>query len=180
MASVVAEAPPPAVALDEVKAFLRVSHSAEDALIAGFVRAAEAACEGFTGLALIERSAAETLPAGREWRRLGLTPVRAILGAAAVAGDGSETALPAEAFAIDIDAAGDGWVRVLDAGGEKRVRVRFTAGLAGDWNGVPEPLRQGIVRLAAHLYGARGEAAGAAPPAAVAALWRPWRRLRLV
>jgi hypothetical protein len=43
---------------------------------------------------------------------------------------------------------------------------------------VPEPLRQGIVRLAAHLYAARGEVE-AVPPAAVAALWRPWRRVRL-
>jgi len=43
---------------------------------------------------------------------------------------------------------------------------------------LPEPLRQGIVRLAAHLYTVRGEAE-APPPACVAALWRPWRRLRL-
>jgi len=180
MANVVAEAPPAAVALDEVKAFLRIGHSEEDGLLAGFLRAAEAACEAFTGLALIEREAAETLAASAQWRRLGLTPVRAISGVAAVGADGGETALAADAYAVDIDAAGDGWVRVTQAGGAKRVLVRFTAGLAANWNGVPEPVRQGIVRLAAHLYGARGEAAGAAPPAAVAALWRPWRRMRIV
>jgi uncharacterized phiE125 gp8 family phage protein len=177
MVSLAVEAPARAVALDEVKAFVRVEHNEEDALIAGFVRSAQAACEAFTGLTLIEQAAVETLPASRQWRRLGASPVRAIAGVAAVADDGSESLLPADGYAIDIDAAGDGWVRVLDAGEAKRVRLRFTAGMAADWNGVPEPLRHGIVRLAAHLYGARG--AGEAPPAAVSALWRPWRRLRL-
>ena len=54
------------------------------------------------------------------------------------------------------------------------------AGLAADWTVLPEPLRHGMVRLAAHQHRER-ESSGAAsvPPAAVAALWRPWRRLRL-
>jgi uncharacterized phiE125 gp8 family phage protein len=43
-----AEAPAP-VALQEVKALLRIDGSAEDALIAGFVRSAAASCEAFTG-----------------------------------------------------------------------------------------------------------------------------------
>jgi hypothetical protein len=37
-----------------------------------------------------------------------------------------------------------------------------------------------VLRLAAHFYTYRTDAgAQAEPPAAVAALWRPWRRLRL-
>ena len=52
-------------------------------------------------------------------------------------------------------------------------------GLAADWNGIPEPLRQGIIRLVAHLYTHRDFADAGPPPTAVAALWRPWRRLRL-
>jgi uncharacterized phiE125 gp8 family phage protein len=51
--------------------------------------------------------------------------------------------------------------------------------MATDPNGLPEALRHGIVRLAAHLYSHRDEAEQAGPPAAVTALWRPWRRLRL-
>jgi uncharacterized phiE125 gp8 family phage protein len=171
-------APPRVVALDEVKALLRIGHSEEDALIAGFIRGATAACEAFTGLALMERAAAEVLPAAGAWRRLGLSPVRSIESVAGLGQDGAETVLAAEAYAIDVDAAGDGWVRVTQAGEAKKVRVRFTAGMAADWNGVPEPLRQGIVRLAAHLYGVRG-GGETMPPASVAALWRPWRRMRL-
>lgn len=47
-----------------------------------------------------------------------------------------------------------------------------------DWSALPEALRHGVIRLAAHLY-RDGDGAAAAPPAAVAALWRPWRRMRL-
>jgi uncharacterized phiE125 gp8 family phage protein len=178
MAGVMMEAGSPPVALDEVKALLRLDHSAEDALIAGFVRSATAMCEAFCGTILIEREASETVEARPGWRRLGVVPVTAIQSVAVPVGDGAEEPLAADAYAIDIDSAGDGWVRVTRRDEAKTVRVRFRAGLAADWNGVPEPLRQGIVRLAAHLYGARGEGE-AAPPASIAALWRPWRRLRL-
>ena len=175
MGLVAMETPPAAVALDEVKAFLRVATGDEDALIAGFVCSASAACEAFTGLALVAREVREIVVPGA-WRRLGATPVQAIEEVSAIASDGTEATLPAESYRIDIDAAGDGWVRVPSA--ERRARVRYSAGLAADWNGLPEPLRHGIVRLAAHLYAVRGEGA-ASPPACVAALWRPWRRMRL-
>ncbi len=178
MASLTMAAPPPPVALEEVKAFLRVQHSAEDALLAGFIRTASAACEAFTGLTLIERAADERVEATGTWRRLGLHPVRAIGGAAALGADGTETLIAPSDYAVDIDAAGDGWVRIARGAGLRSAKISFTAGMAADWNGVPEPLRQGIVRLAAHLYSARGEDQ-AAPPASVAALWRPWRRLRM-
>lgn len=173
MASVTGEVAPAALGLHEVKALLRIEHGAEDALLAGLVRSAEATCEAFTGLVLIEREAEELVEADRRWRRLGRAPVRSVDRVEAVDGQ----ALPVEQYTVDVDAAGDGWVRVT-GGGHKRVRARFRAGMATDWNGVPEPLRHGIVRLAAHLYAAGGDG-GAAPPAMVAALWRPWRRLRV-
>ena len=173
-----AELAAPPVALDEVKAFLRVGDSAEDALIAGFLRSATTSCEAFTGRALIMREVRELVPAGGAWVRLSAAPVASIDAVAGIGADGSEIALAAEAYAIDVDARGEGWVRVNRADGIKRAAVRLTAGLAADWNGVPEPLRQGIVRLAAHLYAARGDNE-APPPASVAALWRPWRRVRL-
>lgn len=53
------------------------------------------------------------------------------------------------------------------------------AALPGDWAAVPPALNEGIIRFAAHLYRERDAAGDAAPPAAVAALWRPWRELRL-
>ena len=45
-------------------------------------------------------------------------------------------------------------------------------------NGIPEPIRQGVLRLVAHLFAARDDGGGEMP-AAVTALWRPYRRMRL-
>jgi uncharacterized phiE125 gp8 family phage protein len=179
MAAQAVEAAALGVALHEVKALLRVEHNDEDALIAGFIRSAEAACEAFTGLALVAREVREIIPASHQWRRLELSPVRSITGVAAVTADGGTAALGADSFAVDVDGSGDGWVRLVQGISAGRVQVTYAAGLAGDWNGVNEPLRHGIVRLAAHHYGVRdgGAGAGTAPPALVAALWRPWRRL---
>jgi uncharacterized phiE125 gp8 family phage protein len=165
------------VPLEQVKALLRICGSEEDALLVGMVRTAEALCEAFIGRALIAREVEEALPARREWTRLALAPVRAILEVAALFEEGAASPLPVDAYAIDIDASGDGWVRVVEASG--RVRVRYTAGQAADWNGIAEPLREGIARMAAHLYAHREGGEAAAVPAAVTALWRPWRRMRI-
>lgn len=179
MGRISAEAAALPVSLAELKAFLRVTVSDEEALLAGLARAAADMCEAFTGRALLDRAVEEDLAASPRWTRLGAAPVRLIENVAALGEDGAATALAAGAYAIDVDAAGDGWVRVLAAGSAKRVRVSYRAGMAGDQNGLPEALRHGIVRLAAHLYAHRGQADQADPPAAVTALWRPWRRLRL-
>jgi uncharacterized phiE125 gp8 family phage protein len=179
MGTIIAEAPAAPVQLAELKAFLRIGTSEEDALLAALARAAADMCEAFVGRALIARTVEETLPAAAAWARLGAAPVRAITGVSALAADGEATALAAGDYAIDIDAAGEGWVRVLRGLAEKRIRVAYSAGMAADPNGVPEALRQGIVRLAAHFYMNRANPEQVDPPTAVTALWRPWRRLRL-
>jgi uncharacterized phiE125 gp8 family phage protein len=180
MGEIVAAAPPVLpVPLAELKAYLRIATSDEDALLAGLVRSAAETCEAFLGRLLIERRVEEVLAAPRAWTRLGAAPVRAIETVTALAADGTPALLPAGAYAIDIDAAAEGWVRLLAPIAEKRVRVIYVAGLAADSNGIGEAIRQGLIRLAAHLYLSRDGAAADAPPAAVTALWRPWRRLRL-
>ena len=178
MATAIVPAAAP-VPLDALKDHLRVAGSDEDALLAGAIRSASELCEAFTRLALVEREVEEILPARAAWTRLGLAPVRAILGVSALSAAGEATPLAPEDHAIDIDAAGEGWVRVLRRNDAKRVLVRYRAGQGSDWNAVPEPLRHGIVRMAAHLYTHRDREDGRGPPAAVTALWLPYRRLRL-
>ncbi len=46
-----------------------------------------------------------------------------------------------------------------------------------DWVSVPAPIALGVTMLVAHLFDHRES--DVAPPAAVAALWRPYRRMRL-
>lgn len=171
---VIEEPPAPPVALAEVKAFLRIGHDGEDELLDALVRSAGELCERFTGRALLPRDILETLPASAAWTRLGAGPVRSIAGVETTSGP-----LPADAFATDIDAAGDGWVRVLRAGGARIVRAAYSAGLAAEAERLPEALRHGVVRLTAHFYTHRDKDDGLGPPAAVTALWRPWRRTRI-
>ena len=48
------------------------------------------------------------------------------------------------------------------------------------WADLPESLRHGVVRLAAHHFRQReSDSTLLMPPAAIAALWRPWRRMRV-
>ena len=167
---------PPAVTLSEAQAYVRIETGEEEAVVVALVASTTALCEQFTGRWLVERDFDLMMPAAAEWRRLAVTPVRSIAGASSVALDGSAAVLAASDYAIDVDATGDGWVRLLRGSG--LVRVSGVAGMASDGNGVPEPLRQGIVRLTAYLFNAR-DGSGGEPPAAVTALWRPYRRMRL-
>lgn len=159
-----------AAAVDAVKQALRVALGEEDALIAAFVESALGLAERFTGRVTIARTMTETLAARAAWQALGAVPVRAI-GGLALAG----VALAVGDYAIDLDSDGGGWVRVPGRSGQ--IMVTFEAGLAADWAGLPAPLRQGVVLLAAHLFSARD--AREAPPAAVTALWRPYRAMTL-
>lgn len=142
----------PAAALDEVKAYLRVAGSDEDALIGRLAGAAAELCEHFTRQALLTRGFVETIPASGAWKRLGIGPVGSILTIESVAADGVTSVLAAGAYSMDIDANADGWVRVTALGEARRVRVTYEAGLGADWTALPEALRQGVVRLAAHMF----------------------------
>ncbi|MGE4322922.1 MAG: phage head-tail connector protein [Sphingobium sp.] len=169
-----------AVSLAELKAYLRIGGSDEDALLAGLLRGAAALCEQFIGQWLIVRAARETVTARRGWTRLAVRPVIAIDGMAVIDTQGAAMALAADSYAIDIDGDGEGWIRVMapDVQG-KPVQVRYRAGMAEEMNGLPEPIRQGIVRLAADHHASRAGDGASPPPAVVSALWRPWRRMRL-
>ena len=62
--------------------------------------------------------------------------------------------------------------------GRKAAQSPARPALAEGANDIPEAIRQGIVRMTQHLHDAR-DGADEAPPAAIAALWQPWRRLTL-
>ena len=172
----------PPEAAGAAKGFLRVERPDEDGLIGALVEAAAELCEGFTGQALLARGFVETMPASRAWQRLTRTPVRAITSVEALPAEGPAQPLAIGLYAIDIDANGDGWVRLAGPADVRRIRVGYEAGVAGAWADLPAALRHGIVRLAAHFYtirAAEGPRPADPPPAAVTALWRPYRRLRL-
>ncbi|MDB5681654.1 MAG: hypothetical protein JWO16_1459 [Sphingomonas bacterium] len=164
-----------AAAVAEVKGALRVAVADDDALIAAFAEAALGLAEQFLGRVLIVRAVTERMPGSRCWQSLGAMPVLAIAGVSAANGE-DVTPLAVDDYAIDLDAEANGWVRVL-ADPPAVVEVAYQAGWIATWPLIPTPVRQGIVLLAAHLYSERD--ASEPPPAAVTALWRPFRRVVL-
>ena len=168
-------------ALSELKDWLGISITADDAQLTALLRACLEMCEHFTGSMPLQQGCEEVLSASADWQVLAARPVQAIIGVDGLPADGPRFALPVSSYAVDLAADGTGCVRVNNPGSAGRIAVRFTAGLAADWASLPDGLRHGVLRLAAFQYRAREDSAasGALPPAAVAALWRPWRQLRL-
>ena len=173
----VLESPAIDAVVAEAKAYLRAEGTHEDGLIGRLAGSAVALCEAFVGQWLVVREGTEIVPAIGGWQRLQAIPVSAITAVETLAVDGSGIALPMDDYEIDIDAAGAGWVRIGSSSETARARVKFVAGKATEWGDLPEPLRQGVLRLVAHFYSHRSDEIGTGPPAAVTALWRPWRRI---
>jgi len=167
-------------ALAELKGWLAITTASEDQFLTGLLRAALETCEGFIGQVPLEAVCEEVLAADGAGRARTARPVQAVSGVEGIDAAGARFAIAPGDYLADLDAAGGAHLRLLRPGAAGRIAVRFVAGLAPDWGSLPESLRHGVVRLAADGYRRRdGEAAEAHPPAAIAALWRPWRRMRL-
>lgn len=166
------------VSLNEARNWLRMGTTIDDAVVAGLVRAATNICEAFVGQWLIVRAGEEEVPLTGASVQLTARPVVTVDGATLVAEHGEAADLEAGAYHVAIDRGGTARVTLRDTGSATRVRIAYRAGMAADANGIPEAIRQGILRMTQHLHEAR-ENGAAAPPAMIAALWQPWRRLSL-
>lgn len=164
-----------AAAVAEVKASLKLVSVDDDMLIAAFAETALGLAERFLGRVLIVRAMTERIAASATWRPLGAVPVMSITGVSAVDGE-TPVVLAVEDYAIDLDAEAQGWIRTTTPG-VGQIEVDYHAGWVGGWAMIPAPVRQGAVLLAAYLYDARD--ASVPPPAAVTALWRPYRAVAL-
>lgn len=165
-------------ALAELKHWLGITRSADDAQLTALIGAGVEACEAFTGLTTLPATIEETRDASHEWTRLTTRPIAQVTSIEMLDAEGARTALGDNEY--DLHLAGDGSAQLRLRLGPyvSRVVVTLEAGLAADWASVPDGLRHGILRFAAYLH-REGEAVAAEPPAAIAALWRPWRVLRL-
>ena len=162
-------------AIDAMKTYLRIDGSADDATLLVLSEAAVARCEAFVGDLLIERDVSETLDVGCGWGVLGATPVKSITRVATALDD---IALASTSYAVDLDSNGRGKLRVT-AAMSQNLRVSYRAGRVSGYSALPEPLQTGIVRLVAHDFTFRDRSDDPGPPAAVLALWRGARRMRL-
>jgi hypothetical protein len=139
-----------------VRTLLRLEEGNEAALVERVAGVALGLAESFCGQMLVARVVEDRLAGRAAWQALSALPVQTIL----TDGEGA------------IDRDGRGWFRTAED-----ATIRYRAGLAQDWASLPLEIAHGVAIMGAHLFDNRD--AAAVPPAAVAALWRPWRRMRL-
>lgn len=166
-------------ALDEAKTYLRIDGEAEDSALSALIGAAIEQCEAFIGRTALRRAMTETLIPSAAWQWLSPVPIRAITSASSLVIDGTTAFLNPTDYEVDLNADGRGRVRFLRSIAQGRVVMAFEAGGSGSWAGLSDSLRHGIVRLVAHYHAHRERADELGPPAAVAAMWRGERRIRL-
>ena len=167
------------VSLTEALGWLRLGSASDDAVVEPLLRAATGICEAFVGQWLVQRSGSELVPVVQGAARLSVRPVVAVDEVRMVAADDSETVLAAGEYRLSLAADGGGRLIIAPQHGAARVRVTYRAGMAAAGADVPEAIRHGIVRMTQHLYEARDAREVPPPPAAIAALWQPWRALRM-
>jgi uncharacterized phiE125 gp8 family phage protein len=167
------------VMLAEVRAYLRVDDDTDADILSACIVAAIGHAEHYTRQILIWRGATETVSAGSGWQILQAAPVQTVVGVTGVPAEGARFELGASAWEAKIGSRGEAYFRVLQPGIAGRAEVTLIAGLAADWAGLPESLRQGLLRLSAYFYANRDSADDAGPPAAALALLQPFRRMHV-
>jgi uncharacterized phiE125 gp8 family phage protein len=161
----------------------------QDGLLEGHLRAALAVVEARTAKAVLARPFRLVLEGWREAgaQPLPIAPVAEVTEVALVPETGAPVVvaparwrLVADAHRPRLVAAGGGHLPAVPTGG--RVEVRFTAGFAPVWSGVPADLREAVLGLAATYYERRLDGLAEAPgmPARIEAILSPWRTVRLL
>lgn len=166
--------------LDEARAYLRLEGEEDDASLGTVLLGAIGHAEAWLGQMLLRRNVREVLPASLQWQRLAALPVALVNAVTGIPAEGMPFALAGEAYKVEIDAHGEAWLRVLQPGAAGRVEIACAAGMAQSWAELPEAIRLGVLRLAAHLHLHRDSPDDPGPPEAVRTLLRPWRRRRII
>ncbi|TKW65659.1 MAG: hypothetical protein DI616_13670 [Paracoccus denitrificans] len=183
-----------ALPVAELRAHLRLgsgfelpANVEEDKALAGFLRAAMATIEGRTGKVLISRRYRMVLD---DWRdsqgqALPMAPVSAVEDVGIEMPDGTMRDVPADNWRVVEDVQRPiirprlGSLPHVPEGA--RVIIRFTAGFAKNWSGVPADLGQAVLMLAARYYEDRSDdGARNVLPMGVSALIERWRAVRVL
>ena len=178
---------PPAsepLTLAEVKEFLRVDHSDDDATLAIFITAARQLCESYTRMALLPTTFEEYFDDFPQYTgtfkdeiRLSRSPVSAVTYVKYI--DGNETTITADAAEYKVDTISrparispdNGWFGTYET--INVVFVRYVAGFA-DAASVHAPLKHGMMLVIGDMYENRTDSVKRLPTASEY-LWNPYR-----
>jgi uncharacterized phiE125 gp8 family phage protein len=178
------------LALAEAKAFLRVEHGDDDALIAALIAAARQHVEAATRRALINQTWRLVRDAWPDDGRIAAlpAPLRQVTAARVYDAAGAAHTISPSVFVVDT-AAAPGVLAffpgTLAAPGRARagIEIDIETGYGAAAANVPEPLRQAIRLLVSHWYENRAVVVAGNTmtelPAGVAALTAPYRVLSL-
>ena len=183
------------VTVSAAKTHLRIDGNAEDILIASLIVTSRLHVEAALGLALIKQQWRLTLDKWPEPRwskhravRFPIRPIRSVAEVRVRGTDGTPAVLTPQSYLLDQDALiprlvprdGSWPTPGVPAAG---IEIDFEAGMGEEADDVPEPIRHAILLLVAHWYEHRDPmeigTVGAAIPAAVSDLLKPYREVRL-
>ncbi len=167
-------------ALIEAKALLRLETVDEEALLAAQLRTALDLAEDFTGTVWLSATYREKRGLRREiilYKR----PFQRLTALRLLYANGSDVALDPTLQNTQVSDHGEVMLSIAEPLLDGRdLMITYKAGAYSDWSQLPEGLRMGVLRMAAHLFTWRDDALSIGVPGSVAALWRPYKQLRLM
>jgi uncharacterized phiE125 gp8 family phage protein len=180
---------PPAgepVALDAMKAFLRVETGDDDNIVAALIAGARVHVENWTRRALMTQTWRLILHLWPEDGRIAVVPapLQSLTAARVYNADGTTHSIDAQAFVLDLADSSllfTPWTLPAPARPVAGIELDVIVGY-GDASAVPEPFKQALRLLVAHWYEHRAlvaDGSNAALPQSVAALLAPYRVLSL-
>lgn len=159
------------VSLADAKQFLRIEHTADDAVISRAISAARAEAEAFLRVLLVPQTFCYTVSCNAQLVPL---PVGPAVSITSITSEDGEVTLESDSYRLTLDGYG---VIFNSPPSAMALRITFTAGLAPDAAAVPAVIKQGLLHHVAALVENRG---GLAPmPVQALRCYHPYRRVKV-
>lgn len=170
-------------ALAELKNWLGISRPNEDALLSNLLLAGLEMFEAYSGQAPLSQLVEEHISTAPDAHCLRSNPVVALENIELISEDGARHSLEPGDYSYELTTASRAVLEITKSLEGHAVAVQVRCGIAQAWSDIPAGIKQGLIRLAAFHYRNRDrtgeDASNATPPDSVAAMWHPWRGVRL-